>query len=293
LYERLMKTKQAPDLTVIPSMREWLDAEMRAAAIECRYPQCEKLEEADVMLGNFLVPDVNLRREHRRKETAERTIVVKDKARAVVQAWSEKIEAWMADQATRMAVLEEGHKHQLEEFERRWADPIYLVSFNKPSAKLLNLRDRQAKLAITKQFHEAKVVKVEADHLERREAAAAQRRAVASMRIEYEQLLSKQGRDIEGFHKFTDRVADVMRKDRDHSLKPFELIAQRLAVIISDRPPRERKKEGLFFPQGAPVPPHPLQGIRALTGRPRSLGLSGIQVRQYIKVPKTPKERKS
>jgi hypothetical protein len=187
------------------------------------------------------------------------------------------------DQHFRLSELEEAHKHQVEEFERRWADPSHLVQFNKPSPEYLVLRTTESNLFKSKQLQRAQMVKAEADALEQQETLAAQARAVAAMRAEYEILAAKQKRELDCFHEFTTRVSDVIEKDREGALQPLHRLSDRLTAVVSARTPRVRKNQ--FATPPAPPTPRAIPGF--LSGRPlqpRTLGIGGIQVRQFIKV---------
>jgi hypothetical protein len=151
------------------------------------------------------------------------------------------------------------------------------------------MRRAQATLAVGRRFHEAGILKLHADRLERQEFVSARQRAVVSMQMEYEALQLKQKKDREAFTEFTNRVLVVLQKDRDRQLQPLELICGRLTKVLNERVPRERKKEGVWIPSIVPTPPHSLQGIRIQEMRPRTLGLGGLQVRQYINVKKPAK----
>jgi hypothetical protein len=276
MYDRLIKTKQPPDIVAIPSLRHWVEEQMKIAAIEYRYQQAAEFEEADLMLERFLENGDGgaAEREEKRKTTSEKLNIVKEKTRSAIEKWAEKIETWKADQAERFATLENAHRQQLEEFERQWADPSYLGQFNKPSARLLALRQAESNLAIAKNFKAAHIAKVHADRMEEQEAIAGQHRAIVALRAEYKILELKQKKERNCFHEFTNRIISVMEKDRDREIGPMKLVSERLATILDDRQIEVKKSRS--------PSPRPLHGIRS--NRPRSLGLAGIQVRSHIRV---------
>jgi hypothetical protein len=258
---------------------------MRSAAVETRYDRAQELENADVLLEQFMNGDPVLEREQQRLQASEKLAVAKERSRFISENWSEKIERWRAEQGGRLAELEQTHRRQMDEFERRWADPAYLLQFNKPSGQVLSLRHTEANLAMLKQFEHAQRVKAQADRLERQEAVAARNRAVATMRLEYDFLFAKQQKEIECLHEYTNRIVEVMEQDRDKELQGYRRISDRLTTLLNSRPPRERRNE--FAPAPTPPSPRPIHGIvPAQSMRPRTLKLAGIQVRQHIKITK-------
>jgi hypothetical protein len=278
MYEHMVRTKRAPDAAAVAPMRGWVESQMRAAAIETRYDVAAKLEEADAMLEGFLCHDDGpLVQERRRKAAAEKLAVMKEKVRVTNEQWTQKIEAWHADQARRLNALEYSHDQQLAEFERRWADPACLMQFSKPSGRALSLRQVEVGLAMAKNFRDAQIVKRSADRLEHQEAVAARQRAIASVRTEYETLQVRQKKEIECFQEFTKRVTSVMEMDRDREIAPIKMVCERLVTVIN-RPPAEPKK---VVTRSSP---RPLHGIKST--RPRALPLAGIQVRQHIRIKK-------
>jgi hypothetical protein len=281
----MVKTKQPPEARALAPLREWISEEMRSAVLETQYDRARELENAEAMIEGFLNGDSTQQREQRRAKAAEKLAVTKERSQSITNTWSDKIERWRGEQNTRLLELEEAHRQQLEEFERRWEDPVYLLQFNKPSPQVLGLRHTQANLAMLKQFEHAQRVKAQADRLERQETISARNRAITTMRLEYDFLVSKQRKEIECLREYTNRIVDVMEQDKNRELQPFRRISDRLTDFLNTHPPRERKKE--FVPTPIPPSPRPLHGILpAQSLHPHTLKLAGIQVRQHIKVTK-------
>jgi hypothetical protein len=288
LYERMLETKRSPDPDAIPPLRRWVAREMRAAAFDGRYDQGAQLETAELMLEDFVTTNESgYLREQRRLHAARRLADWRARYEKTVQVYADKIAGWRQSQSERGIELAELHRRQVENFEHQWADPNFLLQFNKPSPRALSLRQIEQNLAFAKQFNQAKLIKIEADRLEKQEAIFARKRAIMVMKQEFIVLEAKQQKEVECLHEFTKRTLIVMEQARDGALASMNLVIQRLAGIANPETERAKRKSALYQPQGSPRMPRPMRNVhsgRAL--KPRTLGLAGIQVKQFIKVKK-------
>jgi hypothetical protein len=291
LYERMMRTKRSPDPSAIPPLRRWVAREMRAAAFDGRYDQGARLEMAELMLEDFVMSDQSgyLREQHR-LHAVKRLAEWRSRYERTVREYAEKIAGWRQSQSERAVELEELHRQQIELFERQWADPSFLMQFNKPSPHVLSLRQIEQNLAFAKQFHRAKTLKIEATRLEKQEAILARQRAIMVMKQEFVVLEAKQQREVECLNEFTKRIQIAMEQKRDGVLAAMDLVIQRLSGIVNPRKERERTKAAMYRQQGPPPMPRPMRNVDSgRTLKPRTLELTGIQMRQFIKVKKAPR----
>jgi hypothetical protein len=290
LFERVMQTKKCPSVDALLPLRAWIAREMLTVVQGRTYDYGTRLKEGDEMIEAFLNADQSsFARERQRQAAADRCSDVKEQVQETNRAFGERLSGWATRQDVRAEELNRVHDADIADFEARWGDPESLTEFSKPSPRLIMLRTTEKRLAILKQFDRAKRFKTEADKLERVEALEAQRRAIAAMRIEYSNMEAKHTREIEGLEGFTERGKEQIERHRAARVDPLQLVIARLTALAAPAIVRERKKPGVFDDTPWPESPRPVpNGYKVGTSIPpgQKLGLSGIKVRQYIKIKK-------
>jgi hypothetical protein len=259
------------------------------------YDYGAKLKAGDAMLDRFMASDpMELMREKRRKEAADRCGIIKDCLKETDGEWQNKIGDFRNRHENRAAGLEKAHQAEVEEFEKQWGDSDYLLAFKKPSPKLLLLRTTEKKLAIQKDFERAKRVKVEADRLEKDEAVQAQERAIAAMKMEYTNMVARHDREIGCLQGYGDRRRIAFELHRHEKVDPLQRLIARLSNEAQVPIVIERKKEGIFLEPGWPDSPRPVKGAKEARTIPpgQPLVISGIKMRQHIKIKKDVQKKK-
>jgi hypothetical protein len=288
LFETMMTTRRCPKLTAISALRLWIARELQVAVEQCRYEYGEELRDGDEMLVGFMSSDErHVERDKRRQDAVDRCVQVREQLGEAARELEDRIVHWRGSQEQRLVELREVQRREVEDFEHEWQD-LKLLQYNKASPRLIALRKTERRMAIFKQFEGARRVKAEADALEREELAEAQRRAVAAIRIGYQNLMVKQKREMDCLLQYTQRSVDSFEKTRDAHIRRMEQMVGRMTLESSQQKPPERKKEwrgDAAFPQVSR--PVRILDIATSWNPARGLGLPAIQVRQYIKVPKT------
>ena len=289
MVDKMLKTQKSPDIEAIPAMKQYVEGQMRDAALGQRYEYGAKMELADEMMDKFLIyDDSEIQREKKRKEAEDKLLETKGRLIEVNKEWDEKINKWRSDQSQRVNELEAEHNAQVEEFEKKWADPNYLTQFNKPSQQLLNLRQVEQTLAMSKLFERAQQTKVRADQLQKEEVAEAQKRAVTVMRNEFDTLEAKQKREMECLLAYTKRNVDFMEQERARQVRPLEHIIERLTPLAYPKKRPDRTNQGLYKEKEQTITPRPIRNVQSARTMKNAHGLSipGINMRQYIKTKK-------
>jgi hypothetical protein len=113
----------------------------------------------------------------------EQIEVTRAKAAAIIQKWRDILRAAEDAEIRKIQNMRDAHAHELQGFDARWQTDNAVRPFTKQSPKLLELRDKEKRLLLIKQFEEAAQVGKYADAVEREETelaqAAAQRDAIA------------------------------------------------------------------------------------------------------------------
>jgi hypothetical protein len=188
--------------------------------------------------------------------------------------------------AAELVELAEAHRARMEEFECEWASESAVSAFAKPSGRALNLRRIQENLALLRDFESGKIMKKEADRLERREAERARELAIEAMKTEYANLAEQQQREMERLHAFRTRQTVAVERHRDAEIEPLRLVCGPLAAVAAVPPPVRERKDGLAWTEPtSPIARKPMAKPGELR-RSESLQVRALQPRQFIKVEK-------
>jgi hypothetical protein len=162
MVTRILSAKRLPDWDAIPAVREWILSELRTAIVNSRYGYGIRLETANLMLDELeIATEDALQYDCRRKSVEERLTSWQGRYKETQKSCKARIAEWKEAQDEKTAELSSAHEAQLKQFERDWADPLYLAQFCKPSVRLLSLRERGSNLAILGEFKETKSLKRE------------------------------------------------------------------------------------------------------------------------------------
>ena len=288
MVDKMLTTKKSPDLEAIPAMKQYVEGQMREAVMAQKYDYGAKMELADEMMDQFLeCDDSAAQREKIRKEAEDKLLETKGRIEELKKEYDERISKLKSDQNNRIMELENEHQTQVDEFEKKWADPNFTTQFNKPSQRVLNLRQIEQTLAIAKLFDRAKEVKLQADDLQKRDLEEARRNAVVTMRKEFEVLDQKQKREMECLLQYAKRNVENVELERDKRIRPLEQIVQRLTPIAYPKKIPDRKKN-LYQEVSEPPTPRPIRNMQQARSMKtaRGLTMSGIRMRRYIKTDK-------
>lgn len=111
--------------------------------------------------------------------------------------WEDRIKALKESEQSKIEEIEARQQKEREEFEEKCQTQEFLQKFTKPSARLLQLWKLQKGLALQHDFEGAKEMKARAEQLQKQETDEAQKRAISSVKVNYEKLVVKQQRELE------------------------------------------------------------------------------------------------
>jgi hypothetical protein len=150
--------------------------------------------------------------------------------------------------------LMELHKQELAEFDREWESVETLRRFSKPSARLTELRQKEKRLLLIKEYEEALAVGKYADKVEQEEIRAAQARAESEAIFLRQQILRRHAREIQYVESRGGMILTVMRKSHDEKLQIIQNLQARIAIDkLNVRRPRGADTE-LISKMGAGQP---------------------------------------
>lgn len=283
--EEMLTHNKVPDQDDIPSIRLYLEDETREAALTQQYEQGAKLERASQLLDQLTATDDNaLSIEKKQEEARKRHEIAKQNYDKLVKEWDERIAQSRQYQQEKITELENEHKNEIEKFEEQWAQPENMLEYNKPSSQLIRLRTTEQNLALQKQFDRAKAVKLQADKLQKEEIDEAKRKAVADMKLAYQVMDQRQKREMECLLQRTQANIEYLEKERNKVITPMHSIVQRHQENSRPKTARSRGIRASCDDLSKSSPRPIRTKIPATTIRPAlQLGLSGINVRDYIK----------
>jgi hypothetical protein len=297
-FEKVSKSGKAPDPPLIQPLRRWIACELETAAMEHKLDYGLALEKADLILQEATVTEDEASREQRRAAAAERLVSANAQLAEVTQEWSDRISNCRADQDARVAAVQKLHEKQLESFQAEWGEEGALVQFNKPSPKLITLRETEHKLAVMKQFERAKIIKAEADKMEQDELADAHQRAIAVMQAGYDNLDAKQKREMECLLQYNQRNVEYLERERDLVVNPLRAIVERLGVLANPPPARDRKKEVGIVQKPTTASSRPAHAPKPVGSlKPAyTLEMASVNMQQFLRGKKpivTPKKKRT
>jgi hypothetical protein len=156
-----------------------------------------------------------------RKQSAELKAQLDAELRDV--EWEEK---------ARIENMKAHHAKELTEFDEKWASEQALRPFSKPSAFLAELREKEKKLLLIKEFIEAAAVGKYADSVEKEEIRAAQIEAEREAIFHRRQLMEKHEQEIFYMEQRAMTRLAVLKKNHDEKL---QILTARMAHIEIDK----------------------------------------------------------
>jgi hypothetical protein len=139
----------------------------------------------------------------------------------VAARWDAKIADFVAGQARQVGVLEAQHAAEVERLASRWKDAVFLRPFTKPSLRLLQLREQERAMGITRMYARAKDTKAVADKLQREETRAAQVRIAQQMAAERAKMVVKQQREAAALETYREKTVEAMQGEKEKEMRPI------------------------------------------------------------------------
>lgn len=284
MFEGIRDKLVVPPAPARVPLREWMGQEIIKAVAERNYEYGARLKEADAFVASKMKSDAAaFLRDKRQTERSDRLSAVNERLKDIDEDCCCTIEQWHHHQALRADELVHSQKEALIELEQRWSDPESLRRFRKPSRHLLVLRTTERRLAVMRLFERAKRIGAEADRVEREESAEAERRALAAMRTEYENLADTQHRRMDCFEEWVTRHRQTNDKHRTAKVEPIQVTLTRLSTNTPVLP--KRNKIGVWPTYAWPESPRRVKDAQN-TNPGEPLALSGIRLREHIRIKK-------
>lgn len=197
------------------------------------YASCDRLRTAETIL-------VNNRMTSRFIVDYYTTIETKlSKAEAdleeIEQCYKERLERFDEEHERMIENIRSTQQEEIDNFESSWGSEKALIPFDKASSGLLDLRFKQKKLALIREFASANQVKKTADELQEIEEGDAFNNAENSMKIAYNQLIEKHNNQFNCFEEKWKMHRFFIESTRDDEIKRQKLLIQQLSSKRDDK----------------------------------------------------------
>jgi hypothetical protein len=146
----------------------------------------------------------------------------------ITDKWDSKISLFLGQSQQKEIALQAKFDEEIEQFIAKWKDPAFLRPFNKPSVKLIQLREQERAMGLTRMYAQAKELKLVADRLQREETRSAQSRISTQMAAERQSLGVKQEKEHKSLAGYRDRALKAMQDERAKELRPITLAMQQM-----------------------------------------------------------------
>lgn len=192
----MLKKKLLPDIKIRPDVIIYARQVCEEKMMNEEYDQAINIDIAiDIMFTSL--EDANVQKQQVNENVVRRLQQTKERKEEVEKNWNDRINEQKKINSQKVLELTKSHEKEKTAFINEWNDPQSLVAFSKPSAKLFHLRKQQKTLALVHDFEGAKILKNEADQLEKRETSEGLRKAESSMKNQYLMLLDRQKREMQ------------------------------------------------------------------------------------------------
>jgi hypothetical protein len=155
------------------------------------------------------------------------------KLTATKNKWQLAVEEFNRAQSTSAKRLERAQLRKIREFDS--AVPTSLPpEYCKLSPDLLNLREQERQLVLSKRYEEAKALKKESDRREKEEAAAQKRRFLELVNRRKQKILDVQRHEIECFTLRWKRREERLNHEMETEITTQEKVIQNIKLKIRD-----------------------------------------------------------
>jgi hypothetical protein len=153
---------------------------------------------------------------------------LRDRIDEIESTWSERIGQLEEGFNARQSDMEARHAAERVDLEEQWSSPATLLSFDKASPALLQLRQLQRNQALSKDFDKALLIKADADKLQQQEQLEAQMRAANTARMQYSRLQIRQAQEaaVAEEHRQQQIMNCIELKEKE--IAPLKLAIQQL-----------------------------------------------------------------
>ena len=144
--------------------------------------------------------------------------------------WDLRVQQQLQDNEEYNESLAKRQEEELQAFRERWQTPEFIETFNKPSNLLLNLRYKETKLALMKNYDEAEKIRVYANKQQKIEEEKMKENMEIQMRKEFTSIKTRHTEEIENAKRHQAKTLETIEFQRQRALKTFETTDKPLPI---------------------------------------------------------------
>lgn len=152
----------------------------------------------------------------------DRIAAAQEKLRSTKEKYGQKQETLKNDRFEAAKKLNTRHNQQNEEFRKKWRSPAFLARFQRPSPELLEMRYIERRMALSKNYEEAKEARKIANVQQRKEERVIQANVEDQMKRDFFRMKDQQSADIERLNKRFDYLEEQLELQRVKEIEPIE-----------------------------------------------------------------------
>lgn len=230
-YDHLIDFDEIPDSSMFSQILQKAHREKLAAINSQDYDKAKRIEEI-INLINRENDSVAFQAPYN-SETRylhEREVRLQQRFRDTKVKYKSKLEKHTENSEFRLQQLKDKHQKEIDDLRTKYQDPAFLRTFNRPSKQLITMRKSERKLALAKQYEEARKVKILADREQQHQERKMQETAKQSMQNEYIKLIDRQQRETEKMMEFDKKTVSDIQTAKHKELSPIKVAIRQTAV---------------------------------------------------------------
>lgn len=151
----------------------------------------------------------------------------------LVQSWNERVDDFNKTQAASSRRLERSQFGRLNDNDSIPLDKLP-SRYLKPSAQLLDLRERERHLVLTKRYDEATQLHKEGDKMQKAEEREKKREFLKTSQMQRQQLLVAQDKDLQGFNERWTRNAEKLNNQMEKEIERQKKVVENIRKKLED-----------------------------------------------------------
>ena len=291
----ILKNKQKPEPEIYQDVLAYSRRRLAEATISEDYDTCEEMNDCIKFLEeNNENPNTNspvITIEMRIDQTKQSIADINEK-------YDKKLVEFDQQKAMKMVELKAAHEAEMSKIEEQVSQPEFLHQFDKPSAKLQQIRVIQKEKAIMKDFAGAKEYKRIGDELQKKETEMAKRKVIEKIEL----LTSKQEEKHEIAVKCAkqnwERKRITIEQEREAELEPLRMLLSQMenkghhSIKYAIKSRSGAMQPPIYAPTQPNVTPRTMRSVSNYKRKGQSkLNLTDFEPAKYVRA-KTPKTAK-
>lgn len=219
---------------LIPTMIICLKERKRKAILKGDYQLSQTIE---CMVNRFVTFQLQKKDREMKAAKIDDLNFQLEQAQAVMQnlteRWNRQIEAFNQEQSEASAQFEKKQIQKLEEFDANIPTALP-PNYCKLSSHLLDMREVERHLVLTKRYNEATSLKKQNDKMEREETAAQKQKFMKIVQSKRQKLIEEQAKAIEVFTAKWTLQSEMLIKQRDDEIQTQQKVIDNILLKFKE-----------------------------------------------------------